>query len=185
MVQDALLAAVFSMAATLYAAPAGSQQSAVDWKYYSSSKNPKTGAALDLFYSSADIQRLTAEHVEVWVKVLYRSELRKAESSIDTNKPLLDRVAQKIASHYIPPVARLRSVDQDQAITITSFEEIANDAAIRAYMRVLYEIDCSSKQVRELSIVTTTATSDRERAWKHIPPESPVKDLSTLVCPNQ
>ncbi|MBI1213778.1 MAG: hypothetical protein GC190_20145 [Alphaproteobacteria bacterium] len=155
-----------------------------DWKFYGGA-TVAGGEPEYLFYDAAGLQHV-GTHVKVWVKGLPSKELEKARDAADQG--LIDRAAKKLAHYYVPPIARLRNIDQDQAIDIILFEEIADDATIEPRSRILYEIDCPGKMIRDLSVWLVgqhgrPGTRDTPGEWKHIPPETNGAALSTLLCP--
>jgi len=85
------------------------------------------------------------------------------------------------------PLARLQKLSQDQLIDIASAEDIANNSPdLLPKSRALFEIDCSRRMIRVLTIIThkngQTSANDRTGEWMHFPPDSKGANLTALAC---
>ena len=63
----------------------------------------------------------------------------------------IERVAQKVAAHYVPPIGATSELTQDQAVEITMDEETADNDYIQPIERILFDINCSGRLDRILS----------------------------------
>jgi hypothetical protein len=91
---------------------------------------------------------------------------------------------------YMPPIAAAeKSIDYDQAVTIMQYEEIANISGIKPHSSIFYELNCSQRMLRELSMSFSAngryGSSNKPRDWQFIPPEGNGAALLKILCPAQ
>ena len=107
----------------------------------------------------------------------------------DFGGQILENTAQKVARYYLPPFTEVEKIDVDHIITITQYEETANIAHIQPHAKIYYDLDCSQKMLRELSIDISAkgkgGGTDKPGAWRHIPPEGNGANLLKILCPMQ
>lgn len=156
-----------------------------DWIYYGGADLRKGEGPVAVFYLRGEVKQLPSGHFEVWTKGHSEKDLDAVD--VINNKKLMDRITKKVAHYYVPPIGKIRDVNLDQAIAITTYEEIANDGELQAHMKILYEIDCLGERNRELSVTIFSEgkliSSEQAREWVRIPPESNGRYLMQLVCP--
>jgi hypothetical protein len=78
----------------------------------------------------------------------------------------------------------------DQVLAITTYEVIADRAYLQPLARMLFELNCSERLFRQLSMSLNppgeqSVSSETTGEWKHVPPEGNNADLLKLVCPQQ
>jgi hypothetical protein len=86
-----------------------------------------------------------------------------------------------------PTIRRLTSLCRHQLSPI-AHEETANISHIQLCARILYEINCSERMLRELSISVQTddgkeGSREKPTEWKHVPPEGNGASLLKILCP--
>jgi hypothetical protein len=158
-----------------------------DWKLYSAADFGKRGGKVALFFDAAGVIRSDNGHVKVWTKGLPRKALDRAENpASSTAKSILAFAAQRLAHGYQPPFSSVIELDQNALIGITADEATANLAGIEPTTQFLYELDCTNRLVRELSIHLLLdgkiQNQETPSEWQHVPPETAVATLLTLLC---
>lgn len=89
----------------------------------------------------------------------------------------------------MPPFVSITKTDlnTDQIITITIYEVIATIGYVQPAARIFYELDCSGRMSRELSVHFEldgqTSGNDKPGDWRHVPPEGNAANLLKLLCP--
>jgi hypothetical protein len=147
-----------------------------DWKVYGFTSTKPQAV---MFYLNSEIVR-TPEHVQVWTKSL---DTKKLEGFFnDVKSPAFDKTVTLWRNGYTPPLGTVFPLSKERAAMITSYEQLADLATITPSLRILYEIDCSQKLTRVLSVITPAESLDMVRHWEHIPPESTIETLSKLTC---
>jgi hypothetical protein len=165
---------------------ATAQPGDVDWKLYGGAPIGG-GESLSLcFYEANGIERQPDGHMRVWTKCLLKTELdallEKAPAQI------VDATAQKVARYYVPPAMKLPQADvnANDAMAITGYEEAANLGRLQPKSRIFYELNCSDRMLRELSITLNiegaTGSKNTPGSWSYIPPEGNAAALSKLLC---
>jgi hypothetical protein len=84
--------------------------------------------------------------------------------------------------YYRPPLGSVITLTKDTAVMITAYEQLADLGTITPSFRILYEVDCSQRLTRVLSVSIPTASSNVALQWEHIPPETTIETLSKLTC---
>jgi hypothetical protein len=155
-----------------------------DWQEYGLSKVDKL--SVFLFFDAAGIVRRGSDHVEVWTKALSLKALDRADTTASTGKKILKFFNQRLARHYRPPIAALMELDRKKLIEVMMDEAAANVGDIEANARVLYELDCTNRLLRELSTYAVldgkTQYKDTPDEWRHVPPETIGANLLKLAC---
>ena len=88
----------------------------------------------------------------------------------------------------MPPIIATRKMEFDKIADVAGAEEIADNGDIQSYSRILYELNCSEKMLRELSITfinDRSGSSDNPRDWKYVAPETNGATLLKILCPRQ
>jgi hypothetical protein len=158
----------------------------VDWKMYGFAS--LEGAEI-CFYEANSVAHPADGHVRVWTKCLSQKEMDDIDIKHDFGGQILENAAQKVAQYYLPPFTEVEKIDVDQAITITQYEETANIAYIQPHAKIYYDLDCSQKMLRELSVDISAkgkrGGTDKPSAWRYIPPEGNGANLLKILCPMQ
>jgi hypothetical protein len=100
---------------------------------------------------------------------------------------ILENTAAKVAHYYVPPIGTIQAIDTDQIMAITQYEETANIANIQPRAQIFYEINCTDRMLRELSIYIVEATGrsgscNEPTDWKYVAPERNAASLLKLLC---
>jgi hypothetical protein len=137
-----------------------------------------------LFILASEIKREPAGKVQVWTKALSLSRLQHMFDMRGKDAAFVNRVAAKVAAHYVPAIAQVKTITLEQSIEFVAFEDIANEQdAITPEMRILFEIDCAQSIYRTMSIVTKTGSSRSvPGGWEPVPPESTIRSIKKLTC---
>jgi hypothetical protein len=183
----AALALVASSAAALADDPYATS-GPVDWKWYGGLVQGKE--TIECFYDAKGIIHQPDTHIRVWTKCLLQKDLDGVDIQKDFGGAILNNTARKVANYYIPPIALVqRNVDVNQAMTITQYEETADIAYINPVSTIFYELNCSDRMERELSLTVKvkgkTSSHDTPLDWKYIPPEGNAATLLQILCPAQ
>jgi hypothetical protein len=94
-----------------------------------------------------------------------------------------ERVAQKVAQYYIPPIAMvIDNLDVHRAASVTGDEEVANIGGIDPYFKAYDELNCAERMYRFLSITIHGRSGRKPSEWDYVPPESSVAKLTKIVC---
>ena len=173
--------AVIALALTAHTGLLAALGAPADWKLYAFTATKKQAV---LFYLRSEIVRTPPGHVQVWIKALDYGKINRAYNHLDQKGGVFQNSAKKVATGYEPPFGTVTKLDQNQLVDIVVFEELANEASINPTLRVLYEIDCPQKLLRQVSLMggQPTQTDSRVHEWEHVPPESTVDTLSKLIC---
>jgi hypothetical protein len=156
-----------------------------DWKLYGAS-TMNHGPDLCFFDLKGAVQG-SDKHIRVWTKCLHQKDTDGIDIEKDYGGKILDNAARKMVDMYIPPIALVENIDSDQAVNFTKLEEIADTADIQPAARIFYELDCSQKLLRELSIEIVDASGrigskHSASEWKYVAPETNGARLQKLLC---
>jgi hypothetical protein len=164
------------------------QSSDASWKMYGAADLGKMGGgAQRLFFDTASVVQRDGEHVEVWTKTLSQKALDRAETGGSSiQKKIIDRAVQEKIGGYRPPLSKVIELDDDTTTQIILDEAAADLGGLEPTMRILYELDCPNRLLRELSLHLfldgKLQTKDTPSEWKHVPPETPGANLLKLLC---
>jgi hypothetical protein len=165
------------------AAASSAQASDVDWKMYGGAS--VSGAEI-CFYDAKGAVRTPDKYVGVWTKCLSQKDIDNVDIKHDFSGRIVENAARKMINGYVPPIALVEDIDFDQATVITGYEETANISGIKPHSNIFYEINCSQKMLRELSINLLVngqhGSKDTPSAWRHIPPEGNGASLLKILC---
>jgi hypothetical protein len=156
----------------------------VDWKMY--------GSVLEhqeiCFYDLAGVAfSPNSGNLQIWTKCIETKEIDKIDIAKDYEGRILKSAAEKTVHGYVPPIIRqIQTLNFDQMITITYQEEIANISGIQPRSRILYELNCGERMIRELDIYVEAngkvGSSHTPSSWKHVPPETNGTRLLKMLC---
>ena len=162
----------------LIASPRFAEASNVDWKFYGGADlvGAVAGEHSICFYDENGVDRRSDGHIRVWVKCLPQKDLDAFDMEQARNKSILEETGRRVASYYVPPVGRLEDLNQGQALTITGYEVIADMGDIKPQAQIFYELNCSERMLRELSMHIESGgksgSFDKPRDWRYVPPET-------------
>jgi hypothetical protein len=161
------------------------EASDVDWKFYGGA--PTDDGHTLCFYDANGVVREPAGQIRVWIKCLLQKEADAINIKKSFDGRILDGAARKVARYYVPPIAKVETLNSDQAMSITTYEETADISDIQPRAQIFYELNCPEKMERELSIsiLNNGKHGDRDKPseWKYIPPEGNAARLLRLICP--
>jgi hypothetical protein len=159
-----------------------------DWKAYAFSATKPQAL---MFYLNNEIVR-TGDHVQVWMKALEVQKMDAVNASfvgstkpghtLQAETPSITKSIKLVEQGYSPPYASAVTLNTNQLHNIIVYEQVADEALIPATMKILYEIDCTKRLARGLSIQLPTIGDSKVRDWEPIPPESTIDILSKLTC---
>lgn len=160
------------------------QPSSVDWKVYGAAK--LVGDTVTCFYDANSVFQQPDGRIQVWTKCLPDKEM-DFDQTTDIGKKIVDNVARKVIQNYVSPYAVIgENVDFDKNMEITVAEEIANIGYIQPRASIFYELNCSERMLRELSISIQTngknRSGDTPKKWTYVPPEGNAANLLKLLC---
>jgi len=160
-------------------------QEGVDWKMYGSADGPS-----HCFFDAKGVVKTDDRHMRVWTKCLLEKNLNGVDIEKDFDGRILENAVQKLAGLYVPPIALVQeTIDPKQRMAITAYEEIANIAPIEPQARIFYELDCSDKMIRELTVSLRvdgkSGSTDKPSDWKHVAPETNGNRLLKILCSQQ
>jgi hypothetical protein len=131
----------------------------IDWKFYGGA--PAQGDELECFYDAKGVVQTPDRDIRVWIKCLAQKDLDSINIEKAFGGRILKNTAAKIAHYYLPPIGSIQTLDVDQAMTITQYEETANIGDIEPRAQIFYELNCPDRMIRELSIDIVDANGKR------------------------
>lgn len=156
----------------------------VDWKMYGGAA--VAGAEI-CFYDAMGVVRTPDGYLRIWTKCLSQQDMENIDIKHDFGGTILENTARKVARYYVPPIAAAEDIDVNQAMAITQYEETANISSIKPHTRIFYELNCSQKMLRELSMSIDVngqrGSLNSPGDWKFIPPEGNGASLLKILCP--
>jgi hypothetical protein len=168
------------------------QSGDTDWRLYGGADLGKDGGEQKLFFDAAGIIRRGDGHIEVWTKALPQKALDRADKpGSATQKKIVDSAVHKMMTGYVPPSLIVLGLEKDQnALTNVMAEEAAaNVGSIGPSTQILYELDCTNRLMRELSIHVNIngklEIRETPREWSHTPPETAGATLLKILCRQQ
>jgi hypothetical protein len=165
------------------------QALSVDWKYYGGVLIDGDGDSLCFYDAKGVVHGIPDGHIRVWTKCLLRKDMDRIDIKQDFNGKILQNTAQKVARYYAPPFAMVASIDENQAMAITQYEETANISYIKSQAQIYYELNCSERMMRELSIYIQangkSGSRDKPTDWKYVAPEGNAANLLKILCLQQ
>ena len=146
-----------------------------------SPRRASIGSSTVCFYDANGVVQEPGNQIRVWTKCLPGLDDRKLTDE------LVKAAAHKIIDGYVPPIVVVGDMKFDQVPNIVGDEEIANLGDIEPQSRIFYEIGCSERIIRELSIHFNAKgkvfSSDTPKEWQHIAPETNAARLLKFLCP--
>jgi hypothetical protein len=171
----------YAIAQLIVTSAADAQSLDVDWKFYGSASQNMC------FYDAKGMTRVHGDHIRVWTKCLRRKDLDSIDIQKPANRQILEGTAQKVAQHYIPPIAATEESTADQRVFVTEYEVMADLAGIAPQVSIFHELNCPERMVRELSISVKVngkiGFSDKPSAWRYVGPETNGARLLRMLCP--
>jgi hypothetical protein len=175
------------MLVALAAATSVAQAADVDWKMYGFATVREEGEVC--FYDAKGVARAADGNVRVWTKCLSRKEIDNIDIEHDFGGQILKNTAQKMLHSYLPPFAHVKELNFDQIMVFAQYEETANISHIQPATRIFYELNCSQKMLRELSIELSVngqyGFRNTPAEWKYISPQTNGTSLQKILCPMQ
>ncbi len=157
---------LFAVIAGAWAASA--RELSVDWKFYGGATFGRNDYNI-CFYDASGVVREPDSHIRVWTKCLPQKNIDSVDTKKDFDGRILEKTAEKVAHHYVPPIAGVEATDFDQSIAITGYEEIANIGSIEPHAKIFYELNCPERMSRELSmyfqIDRKSGSSNKPNDW--------------------
>ena len=177
----------FVLTAAVAGASAGlAEELSVDWKLYGFVSND-TKDPEECYYDAKGIVRGTDSHIRVWTKCLLQKDMDNIDIEKDFEGKILKNAAQKIVHYYVPPIAAIETIDVNQSMIITQYEETANISYIEPRARIFYELNCPEKMLRELSISIRAngkfGSRNEPGKWSYVAPETNGARLLKILCP--
>ena len=168
---------------TVICAPGWAQTQSVDWKLY--------GGVPDswCFYEANGVVVRPDGHIRMWTKCLLEKDIDSIDIQKEFGGKIFNNTVDKVGHYYVPPLATVdTTIDVNQAMTITRYEETANISYIQPAARIFYELNCSERMTRELSTYLRApngqgSSSDKPSDWKYVPPQSNGATLLKILCP--
>ncbi|WP_076858180.1 hypothetical protein [Bradyrhizobium mercantei] len=158
---------------------AAAQATEVDWKLYGWSDNDQ-----HCFYDASTAERHADRHVRVWAKCLLQSEMDAVDIEKDFDGKIVNGAAHKVVSRYVPPIADFVKLSADEQIAVIRYEVTADIGSIEPAARIFYELNCSERMMRELSIqVRGRGSHNKPLDWKFVAPETNGTRLLKMLCP--
>jgi hypothetical protein len=159
----------------------------IDWKFYGGAEI--TGISYQCFYDAAGVAKQPDTHVRVWTKCLSVKEIDSIDTEKESFKKIAESTARKLIEGYVPPIIAIKKIEFDKITDVTGSEEVANAGDIQPHSRIFYELNCSEKMLRELSISiqenNKSGTSDKPSNWRYVSPETNGATLLQILCPQQ
>lgn len=156
-----------------------------DWKYYGEGTLQKSEDVM-AYYDAGSIEHLSGGHVKAWTKCISRS---KVESTVNY-EAVTERAKRKIEAGYVAPYILSNPKPQpsyDINMRTTVWEEAANLDVIKPKLKVLYELNCRARKIRNLSVISYkndggTDTRSEPDKWISIGPGSNSETLYKMLC---
>ena len=165
------------------------QAPSVDWKVYGGVKLDGNADGT-CFYDAKSVGMQSGGLIQVWTKCLLDKEIDDFDETTDIGKKAVANAAHKMVHIYVPPYAAIAdNVDYNKTMEITLAEEIADLSYIQPRASIFYELNCSDRMLRELSISVQTSdkksSSDTPGNWRDVSPEGNAANLLKILCPSQ
>jgi len=163
----------------------GSKVQAADWKFYGSSDLSRSESVI-AYYDAESIERLSDGHVRMWTKTISLSEVER----IMKLEEVSDKAERKIKAGYGPPYILSNPKPEpsfDSTMKIIVWEEAANYDAIKSIKKVFYELNCTKKKIRNLSMTSYKSdgrpeTRTKINEWISISPNANTETLHNILC---
>ena len=178
---------LLSLALTAVSCVVDAQTTDTDWRMYGATDLGNMGGSQRLFFDAAGVIRGTNGQVEVWTKTLSQEALDRSQSDkSSTQTKIMGQAIYKKLHGYQAPLSTVQKLDDDTIMQILVDEASADLAGIAPTARILYELDCSNRRMRELSVHLFSngklQNQETPSEWKHVPPETPAATLFKLLC---
>lgn len=171
---------LFSFIFVLFSPEVSAQSRDVDWKLYGGLENQVC------FYEASGLARPAVDHVRVWIKCMLRHDLDRLIEDKKRGKRVIDAAARKIVDHYQPPIILVQELEFNDIISIIALEVAANQSETEPLANIYYDLDCTNRMMRELSISIRkngkVQSSEGSPHWKYAPPETNGDRLLKILC---
>jgi len=137
------------------------------------------------FFAMGDVERLPNGNLQVWTKGL---SVEQVNSAVDRAAKSKDDRGRMVWATIVaePAISQVKHLNQDELFNAAIEEDVANHSDLQPVTRVLYEVDCSNKLMRALSVYARkngkSEVSNHPGEWMHIPPETNAANLHALLC---
>jgi len=163
----------------------GAKGQRADWKFYGTSELSKSGTLI-AFYDAGSIERLSDGNIRVGTKTISLSEVERIMKVEEVSK----KAERKIKARYVPPYVLSNpepGPSSEDTMKIIVWEEAANYDVIKSTTKVLYELNCTGNEIRDLSIASSKKDSGQKTGpkndeWTSISPRSNAGTLRTILC---
>jgi len=160
------------------------QSASVDWKMYGAVSFGESGVC---FYDAKGMRGGPDGTIRVWTKCLRQKDLDGIDFKKPANNTILNEAAKKMLTGYMPPIASVETIDDDQKTAFISYEVTADLSNLKPQSRIYYELNCPERMIRELSmsfeVKGKSTFQDKPREWQYVPPEGNGDRLLRLLCP--
>ena len=158
----------------------------VDWKVFGAITVAEHSSSC--FYDVLGIQQISDKHIQIWTKCLSKDALEKVDGTRGKGKQAAELAAQDISTGYAPPLIKVLPPETyEQIVDYVFQEQLADQDIVLPDTKVLYEIDCANRKLREIAIHVISSGKDVESdtplPWKFVQPETNGARLQTLACP--
>ena len=163
----------------------GAEAHGADWKFYGAGDLPTTETVM-AYYDAGSVEHVSDGHIKAWTKCISRSDVERTMRL----EEVTNKAARKIKAGYIPPYVLSNPKPeprQDVSMRTTVWEEAANSDVIKPKLKILYELNCKGKKIRNLSSISYkndggTETRSGPDKWLSISPESNSDTLYKMLC---
>lgn len=153
----------------------------VDWKLYGGLENQVC------FDEANGLTQLRNNHVRVWIKCMLRRDLDRLIDDKNRGKKIIDAAARKVIDHYQPPILLAHELEFNDIVSTIALEVAANQSEVEPLANIYYDLACSDRKMRELSISIIkngkVQSSEGSEHWKYVPPETNGDRLLKMLCP--
>ena len=138
------------------------QPSDGDWKIYAVVQQDER--PVHVFYNAADTILNKDGNVELWTKGISARDIDSSMKSMAADSVAKDRLAKKLVSGYVAPLATAKGLTGTQANTLVVEEDIADFYPLSPIQSVHWELDCPKKRLRVLE--ASLYINGGVRSWK-------------------
>lgn len=163
----------------------GLYPTSADWKYYGGTEIKSKGVLFS-FYDASSLKK-SDKLIKAWIKSVYFHDIEKLVSDEYKRQYITDRAAAKVANGYLTPYSKVHAVVSN--LDFTTLEETANLDSLRVEHKILYEIACVNRKIKQLSLTAfrdrevTTMSESELGGWIYITPDSNAETLAKILCP--
>jgi len=171
---------------------------ASDWKVIGASQVDKE--TVEVLFFDAESVKQQDDTVRVWVEGVPKKTLGDIFNQ-KHNEKLIEAVASKLVTGYVPPYVMLQSlkgkysntkVFDDDRLDVMSEEVIVNIMDVRITSKIYYEIDCKEERIAPLSVILyrkdgslKQSSDSHSPKYSYIVPDSNGERLSQVLSPKR